>query len=112
MEFLTRRLRPIPIYDSEESHVIHEKQPIVTYESSGHVEFKTSVGTKVEIIKSNLAPIITISKSLHRFITLNDQDVKFVIEWLIENNMINQDDINSKFKNVFEDSWKKNNKGE
>jgi len=109
MEWLTRRLYPVPI-DSKESHIIYEKQPRVIYESDGMIEFKTTIGTKMEMIKSNLAPIVTISKSLHRFITLNDNDVKFIINWLIENDMINQEDIDLKFKNVFEDAYKKHSK--
>jgi hypothetical protein len=62
------------------------KQQIL-YNKSGVIDFKTAVGTRVILIKSQCAAIVTISKNKRCDTTLDTDDVKLIVDWLIEQGM-------------------------
>lgn len=73
------------------------KVPQLLYKNKGIVEFKTTIGNKLTLIKSMYAPIVTLSKTSSRFVTLDDEDTKFIVQWLIDNDMIHREDFDFKF---------------
>lgn len=84
-------------------------QPRILYKNDGIIEFKNSIGTKVTLIKSQCSKIVTMTKNHYTCgLTLDDSDIKLMINWLIEEGMINQEDL--KFKNVFKDAYRKHSK--
>lgn len=69
-----------------------KQQPKITYNKNGTLEFETSIGTKLMLIKSIYANIITFAKnpSMGRFsckLTLDDEDIKVLVDWLKEQGM-------------------------
>ena len=59
----------------------------ITFKREGIIAFNTSIGSKVVLIKSMHADIVTLSQRKRTDTTYDKSDIKILVDWLIEQGM-------------------------